>query len=89
MPRFMMRYTVQFTEPDLAASSWVDSTYTVTGLTTQSGFYFHPRVALSAGYIVGDLRCSTADELTIRWVNAGASTISGSTKRGTLFEWKA
>ena len=48
MPRFVTRYVVQFTEPDLAASSWVDSSYAVTGL------------------------------------NAGGSTISGSTNRGIL-----
>ena len=82
--RFVQRHVVQFTEPDLAASSWVDSTYAVTGLTTNATLHFTARMPLAAGYMVGDVRCSTAAELVIRWVNAGGSTISGSTNRGTL-----
>ena len=82
--RFLQRYVVQFTEPDLAASSWVDSTYAVAGLTTNATLHFTARMPLAAGYMIGDARCSTAAELVIRWVNAGGSTISGSTNRGTL-----
>jgi len=84
MPRFVTRYVVQFTEPDLAASSWVDSSYTVAGLSTGAVLQFGVHLPLAAGYMVGDARCSTASELIIRWVNAGGSTISGSTNRGTL-----
>lgn len=79
------RYVVEFTEPDLAASSWVNSTYTVTGLTTNCAILAAtPRLNLAAGYSLEAPRCSTVDELTIRWGNLGASTISGSTNRLTL-----
>ena len=84
----IQRYVVQFTEPDLAASSWVNSSYTVTGLTTNSCLMFTARMPLAAGYVAADLRCSTADELVIRWENAGGSTISGSSNRGTLLEFQ-
>lgn len=81
----LQRFVVQFTEPDLAASTWVNSTYTVAGLTTNCCILGHtPRLNLAAGYTIGDARCSTADELTIRWVNEGGSTISGSTNRLTF-----
>ena len=86
--RFVQRYVVQFTEPDLAASSWVDSSYTVAGLTTNCSLHFTPRLILAAGYMVGDVRCSTVAELIIRWVNARGSTISGSTNRGTLIAFQ-
>jgi hypothetical protein len=82
------RYLVEFTEPDSPASTYVDSTYTVTGLTTNAVLHFTPRLTLAAGYTIGDVRCSTADELTIRWVHAGGSTASGSSNRGTLLAFK-
>jgi len=82
------RYIVEFTEPDSPASTYVDSTYTVTGLTTNAVLSFTPRVRLAAGYHIGDVRCSTADELTIRWSHNGGSTASGSSNRGTLLAWK-
>lgn len=83
----VQRYVVQFTEPDMSSGPGnVDSTYTVSGATTNSVYFFTPRVALTTGYGVGDVRCSTADEVTIRWTGNSASTLSGSTNRGTLFQ---
>lgn len=83
----VQRYVVEFTEPDSAASTYVDSTYTVSGATTNAAYTFTPRVRLAAGYSIGDVRCSTADEVTIRWVHTGGSTASGSSNRGTLLQF--
>lgn len=83
----VQRYTVQFTEPDSPASTYVDSTYTVAGATTNANYVFTPRLILAAGYTIGDVRCSTADEITIRWAHNGGSTASGSSNRGTLLQF--
>ena len=81
------RYTVQFTEPDIGnASTYVDSTYTVTGATTNASYKFTPRLTLAAGYWIGDVRCSTANEITIRWCHGAGSTASGSSNRGVLLQ---
>lgn len=81
------RYTVQFTEPDMSSGpAHVDSTYTVSGATTGAVYVFTPRVTLSTGYGIGDVRCSTADEVTIRWTGNSASSLSGSSNRGTLLQ---
>ena len=82
------RYIVEFTEPDLPASTWVNSTYTVTGLTTNAAMFATARLNLANGYTMGVVRCSSANELTIRWVNEGGSTVSGSTNRLTLLAIK-
>ena len=79
----VQKYTVQFTPPQLAASTAVNSSYAVTGLTTNSVLVFTPRMPLELGYVVQP-RCSTADELILQWTNAQGTTNSGSTNRGTL-----
>lgn len=81
------RYTVQFTEPDMSSGpAAVDSSYTVTGVTTGGTYFFTPSQPLSTGYGIGDVRCSTANELLIRWTGNSASSLSGSTNRGTLVQ---
>ena len=75
---------VQFTEPALAASTTVASTYTVTGLTTNTVCLFSPHAALAAGYGISAVYCDAADELTILWANETGSTKSGSSNRGYL-----
>lgn len=83
----LQRYTVQFTEPDLSSGpASADSTYTVTGATTNANYLFTPRLTPVAGYGIGAVWCSTADELKIRWTGNSADTISGSTNRGTLLQ---
>lgn len=77
------KYTVEFTEPALAATTSVISTYTVTGLTTNCNLIFTPRLPTAPSY-VWSARCSTANELCITWTNVAVSTNSGSTNRGTL-----
>lgn len=80
------RYTVQFTEPDAPASTYVDSTLTVTGATTNASYIFTPRSPLAAGYATATARCSSANEIIVRWVNAGTSTASGATNRAIIFQ---
>lgn len=83
----IQRYTIEFTEPDIGnASTYVDSTYTVTGATTNANYTFTPRLTLAAGYWIGSVRCSTADEVVIRWCHGAGSTASGSTNRGVLLQ---
>lgn len=79
------KYTVEFTPPSLAATTGVLSTYTVTGLTTNSVLVFTPRLPISPAYSLRP-RCSTANELVIAWGNLFGSTIGTgeSTNRGTL-----
>jgi len=80
-------HTVQFTEPDMSSGpGHVDSTYTVSGATTNAAYSFSPRAALSTGYGIGVVRCSTADEVTITWTGNSASSLSGSSNRGLLLE---
>ena len=80
-------FTIEFTEPALAASSWVDSTYTIPDCTTNALYTLQPLRALSAGYVIGSVTCSTAAELRVRWINCGGSTVSGSTNRGVLTKY--
>lgn len=83
----LQRYAVQFTPPALAASVAAESTYTVTGLTTNASIIgLTARAAYSTQYVVHSPRCSTADELVVVWMNKNASTIGTgeSTNRWTL-----
>jgi hypothetical protein len=72
--RIGKRFTVEFTPPALAASTSAESTYTVTGLTTDAVIVLTPRLALSPAYTTR-ARCSTADELVVAWGNLFGSTI--------------
>lgn len=87
-------YTVQFTAPVLSsgtATASLESTYTVTGLSTGTVLVFTPTNPISARYNVRP-RCSTANELTLAWglaANGASSVGSGeSTNRGVLLEIK-
>ena len=80
------KYTVQFTEPALAASAGAYSTFTVSGATTSASYSFTPLNAVSTGYVIGDVRCSTADEVSIMFGNVLATTNSGSSNRGVLVQ---
>lgn len=83
----LARFVVQFTPPALAASVATESTYTVTGLTTNCSILgLTARTAYSTQYIVHSPRCSTANELVVVWSNKNASTIGTgeSTNRWTL-----
>ena len=72
----VQRYLVQSTIPELTASNAADATYSVTGLSTGSAVVVNMLgAALSTLYVMGGVRCSTTDELTIRWLNNSASTI--------------
>lgn len=85
---FVQRYLIQFTPPALAASTQVSSTFTVTGLTTNSVLMFTPRTNLSGAYNIVP-RCSTANELVLTFQNITASTIGTgeSTNRGVLLQF--
>ena len=84
----VQRYVVQFTAPALAASTSVASTYTVTGLTTNSVLVFTPKNPISPAYTYMPY-CSTANELVIQWGNIFGSTIGTgeSTNRGILLQF--
>jgi len=84
----VQRYVVQFTAPALAASTSVASTYTVTGLTTNSVLMFTPTNPISPAYTYMPY-CSTANELVIHWGNIFGSTIGTgeSTNRGILLQF--
>lgn len=83
----IQRYVVQFTPPDLSSFAATDSTFTVTGATTNANYVFTESSAVSTVYILSNVRCSTANEVTIRFTNHGPSTISGSSNRGTLLQF--
>src|SRR3990167_8676599 len=62
--------------PVLAASQNTDVTYSVTGLSTGSAIVVTMLGAgISTAYGITGVRCSTADQLTIRWLNNSASSI--------------
>lgn len=68
------KLTVQFTPPAMAASTGVESTYTLAGLTTSHFIIIQPQSPLSPAYTYQP-RCSTAAELVVRWGNLFGSTI--------------
>lgn len=86
------KFTVQFTAPTLSsgiAEQSVESTYTVSGLSTGTVLIFTPTNPVNAAYTWLP-RCSTTDELTIRWGHFGDSTLGSgeSTNRGVLLQFK-
>lgn len=82
------RYLIQFTPPQLAASTSVESTFTVLGLSTGSMLVFNT-MGSSGAYLITP-RCSTADELVLKFTNPWGSTFGTgqSTGRGYLHEFK-
>lgn len=84
-------FTVQFTAPTLStgAASVVESTYTVTGVSSGTVLMFTPTNPINAQYTMRP-RCSTVNELTIAWGNHGKSTLGTgeSSNRGTLLQFK-
>ena len=86
VPTAINRYVVEFTPPELAASTWANSSYTVTGLSTgYSALILTAKYALSGCYGY-KARCSTVNELIVTFGNYGASTIGTgeSTNRFTV-----
>ena len=91
---FLQKYRIDWTVPALssagAAGASADSTVTVTGLTTGSVLLFGQtqqwNSTVDPGVIV-TVRCSTVDELKITSHNVNASSLSGSTKSGTLLQF--
>ena len=79
----VQKYTVEVAPPALNASTGANSSYTVTGLTTNSVIVASPRMPLNVAYTYR-ARCSTANELIINWLNVSASTQSDSTNRMTV-----
>lgn len=92
--QLIQKYRIDWTLPALstagAAGASADSTVAVVGLTTSSILLFGQTQAwnstLDPGIIV-TVRCSTADELKITSHNVGPSSVSGSTKSGTLLQF--
>lgn len=86
--RAFQRYRVDWTVPALSSATTVESTVTVTGLTTNSILLLQPRLQLNSSVvgITAQARCSTADELVILSQNISQSSISGSTQSAYLFQ---
>lgn len=84
----VQRYLVQFTPPAIAATTSAESTFTVVGLSTTSMLVFNT-MGSSGAYIITP-RCSTGDELVLKFTNPWASTFGTgqSTGRGILYEFK-
>ena len=90
----VQKYRVDWTLPAVSsagtAGASVDSTVTMTGLTTSSILVVGQTQIWNSttdpGIIV-TARCSTADELKITTVNTGPSSLSGSTKSFTLLQF--
>jgi hypothetical protein len=82
-------YRVDYTVPVMSSYSASPSTVTVAGLTTNSVLILTPRLQTNST-VVGitmEPRCSTANELTITFLNESASSISGSTQSGYLLQF--
>lgn len=87
----VQKYTVEFTPPEMAQYTVLDSTYAVSGLSTADLLIFQPRVAVSTNYLLSSPRCLAANELTLRWENKllGSTFGSGeSTGRGILLAFR-
>ena len=87
--QMVQRYRVDFTVPALSSQSADTSTVTVTGLTTNSVLVFTPRVQVNSSVVGIEVhaRCSTADELTLTYLNGSVSSVSGSTQSGYLLQF--
>ncbi len=87
--QMVQRYRIDFTVPALSSNSADVSTVTVTGLTTNSILVFTPRQQVNSS-VVGVYvtpRCSTANELTLTFLNGAVSSLSGSTQSGYLLQF--
>ena len=87
--QMIQRYRVDFTVPALSSASAAVSTVTVVGLTTNSILMLTPRQqnnSTIAGVTI-EPRCSTADELSLTFMNCSVSSLSGSTQSGYLLQF--
>lgn len=86
----IQRYFVQYTIPALSSGPAAsESTVTVTGLTTNSILILQNRlINNSTGQVSLQARCSTANELTIQFINHTDSTLSGSTQSAYLLQFR-
>lgn len=87
--QMIQRYRVDFSVPTLSSNAAAASTVTVTGLTTNSLLLFTPRVQVNSSVVGVEVhaRCSTADELTLTFLNGSVSSLSGSTQSGYLLQF--
>lgn len=87
--QMVQRYRIDFSVPALSSNAAAASTVTVTGLTTNSLLLFTPRVQVNSSVVGVEVhpRCSTADELTLTFLNGSVSSLSGSTQSGYLLQF--
>lgn len=87
----IQRYVVEFTAPVLSSgtATGIESTHTVSGMSTGTVLMFTPTNPINAKYNVR-ARCSTASELTLAWSHDGTSTLGTgeSSNRGILLEFR-
>lgn len=85
------KHVVQFTAPVLSSgtATGIESTHTVTGLSTGTVLMFTTTNPINAKYNVR-ARCSTANEAVLAWSHDGTSTLGSgeSTNRGVLLEFR-
>lgn len=84
----LQRYFIDYTVPTLSSNSASVSTVTVTGLTTNSILVLTPRLqnnSTVAGVYI-EPRCSTANELSLTFINGAVSSLTGSTQSGYLLQ---
>lgn len=85
----IQRYRVDYTVPTLSSNSASVSTVTLVGLTTNSILMLTPRLqnnSTVAGVHI-EPRCSTADELSLTFINGAVSSLTGSTQSGYLLQF--
>lgn len=84
----IQRYRVDYTVPAMSSFSGVETTVTVSGLTTNSILVLQNRLKLNSTItgIMARARCSTADELTVELYNVTGSSLSGSTVSAYLLQ---
>lgn len=85
----LQRYLIGYTVPALSSFSASLSTVTVTGLTTNSALSLTPRLQTNSTVlgVTMEPRCSTANELSITFMNFTPSSLSGSTQSGYLLQF--
>src|SRR6185436_1574572 len=84
--QMVQRYLIDYSVPALSSNAAAASTITLVGLTTNSILILTPRQQNNST-VVGvhiEPRCSTADELTLTFMNTAVSSLSGSTQSGYL-----
>ena len=85
------KFTVEFTAPVLSSgvATGVESTYTVSGVSTGTVLIFTPTNLIDAKYNVR-ARCSTTNELILAWSHDGTSTLGSgeSSNRGVLIQFR-